>query len=104
MISSNLNQNAEMLGLNMQKYKVNVWLINTGWSGGPYGLGSRMSLKYTRAMINAVLNGDLGSVAYEEHPVFGLCIPQSCTGVPAELLNPRNTWEDKNSYDKHNKK
>lgn len=90
---------AEMLGKKMQEAGVNVWLVNTGWSGGPYGVGKRMSLKYTRAMITEALNGDLENVEYERHPVFGLDMPTSCPEVPDELLNPRNTWADKEAYD-----
>jgi phosphoenolpyruvate carboxykinase (ATP) len=90
---------AEMLGEKMRSGKVNVWLVNTGWSGGPHGVGKRMSLKYTRAMITSALTGKLDQVPYTTHPVFGLEMPESCEGVPAELLNPRNTWADKSSYD-----
>lgn len=91
---------ADMLGKKMNENNVNVWLVNTGWSGGPYGVGSRMKLKYTRAMITAALNGELDNVQYIEHPVFGLQMPSTCPNVPDELLNPRNTWEDANAYDK----
>ena len=90
---------AEMLGDKMEKSDVNVWLINTGWSGGAYGTGSRIKLKYTRAMISAALNGDLDKVEYQNHPVFGLQMPKSCINVPVELLHPKNTWEDLNLYD-----
>jgi len=90
---------AEMLGKKMKENNVNVWLINTGWTGGAYGTGNRMKLKYTRAMINAALNGDLNSVDFKNHPVFGISVPQSCEGVPTELLNPRQTWADKTAYD-----
>ncbi|HZI52453.1 MAG TPA: phosphoenolpyruvate carboxykinase (ATP), partial [Chitinophagaceae bacterium] len=90
---------AEMLGRKMQENKVNVWMINTGWTGGPYGVGSRMKLKYTRAMITAALEGELSKAEYELHPVFGMAIPKACPNVPSEILNPRNTWEDKNAYD-----
>ncbi len=90
---------AELLGDKMNKHKVNVWLVNTGWSGGPYGIGSRMSLKYTRAMITAALEGKLANVDFENHPVFGFAMPTSCENVPAEILNPRNTWADKDAYD-----
>lgn len=90
---------AEMLSKKMKDANVTVWLINTGWTGGPYGIGSRMKLKYTRAMITAALNGELDDVAYENHKVFGIAIPQSCPNVPVEILNPRNTWEDKELYD-----
>ena len=92
-------QYAEMLGRKMRENKVNVWMINTGWSGGAYGEGSRMKLSYTRAMITAALNGDLNDVNYEAHPVFGMQVPQSCPGVPAEILNPRSTWSDPAAYD-----
>lgn len=92
-------QYAEMLGKKMKEHNVNVWMINTGWSGGPYGIGSRMKLGYTRAMITAALEGKLDNVAYEAHPVFGMMMPAECPGVPAEILNPRNTWENKEAYD-----
>jgi phosphoenolpyruvate carboxykinase (ATP) len=90
---------AEMLGKKMTENKVNVWLVNTGWSGGSYGVGNRIKLSYTRAMITAALNGQLDHVQFETHPVFGLQMPITCPEVPAEMLNPRNTWSDKNSYD-----
>jgi phosphoenolpyruvate carboxykinase (ATP) len=90
---------ATMLGKKMRENKVNVWLINTGWSGGPYGIGSRMKLAYTRAMITAALNGELDNVEYKEHKVFGVSMPTSCPNVPDELLSPRNTWADKDAYD-----
>ena len=90
---------AQMLGQKMQKSNVNVWMINTGWTGGPYGTGSRMKLKYTRAMITAVLEGKMNMIEFEPHPVFGMLIPTECPGVPSEILNPRNTWADKNAYD-----
>ncbi len=92
---------AELLGKKLDDDKnVNVWLVNTGWSGGAYGTGSRMKLKYTRAMITAAMNGELDNVQYEAHPVFGVLMPTSCPNVPAEILIPRNTWEDKAAYDK----
>ncbi len=90
---------AEMLSAKMLKAGVNVWLVNTGWTGGPYGVGSRMKLKYTRAMITAALKDQLKEVAYEQHPIFGLSVPQSCPNVPSEVLNPRGTWADKTAYD-----
>ena len=83
----------------MQDHNVNVWLINTGWSGGGYGVGKRISLKYTRAMITAILNGELDNAEYKEHVVFGLNMPTSCPNVPSEILSPKNTWTDKNAYD-----
>ena len=90
---------AEMLSKKMKDANVTVWLINTGWTGGAYGTGSRMKLKYTRAMITAALNGELDAVPFVNHDVFGIAIPQECPNVPAEILNPRNTWEDKALYD-----
>ncbi len=90
---------ATMLSDKMHKTGVNVWLINTGWTGGPYGVGSRMKLKYTRAMITAAMEGKLDSVTYETHPVFKLAMPTVCENVPTEVLNPRNTWKDKVAYD-----
>ena len=90
---------AKMLGEKMKKHNVNVWMINTGWSGGPYGVGSRMKLPYTRAMITAALEGKLDNVTFEAHPVFGMMMPKECPGVPAEVLNPRNTWADATAYD-----
>jgi phosphoenolpyruvate carboxykinase (ATP) len=91
---------AAMLGEKLYKHNVNVWMINTGWTGGSYGAGSRMKLSYTRAMITAALEGKLSKEKFEAHPVFGMMIPLNCPGVPAEILNPRNTWPDKNAYDK----
>lgn len=89
-----------MLGKKLHEHpNVNVWLVNTGWTGGPYGVGSRMKLPYTRAMITAALEGQLDNVQYENHPIFGFAMPTSCPNVPEELLNPRNTWSDKTAYD-----
>ena len=90
---------AEMLGKKMLAEKVNVWMINTGWSGGPYGIGKRMKLDYTRAMITAALEGKLDTASFEKHPVFGILMPAKCEGVPANILNPKNTWADKAMYD-----
>lgn len=89
---------ANMLSAKMEESGVNVWLINTGWTGGPYGIGHRMSLKYTRAMINAALSGGLDNVTYQEHSIFGLQMPMSCPDVPDDLLNPINTWKNKTAY------
>jgi phosphoenolpyruvate carboxykinase (ATP) len=88
-----------MLGKKMQEDNVNVWLINTGWTGGPFGTGHRMKLSHTRAMITAALEGKLDNATFEMHPVFGMAMPANCPDVPAEVLNPRNTWADKNAYD-----
>ncbi len=90
---------AKLLGEKMKKHKVNVWLVNTGWSGGPYGVGNRMKLSYTRAMITAALSGELEKAEFESHEVFGLAMPKSCLNVPSEILNPRNTWASKVEYD-----
>jgi phosphoenolpyruvate carboxykinase (ATP) len=90
---------AEMLSKKMKDADVKVWLINTGWTGGPYGTGSRMKLKYTRAMITAALNGELNDVEYHNDAIFKMTIPNSCPEVPNEILNPRNTWTDQNLYD-----
>lgn len=90
---------AKMLGNKMKEHKVKVWLINTGWTGGSYGIGSRMKLSFTRAMITASLNGLLERVKYEKHPIFGMAIPTTCPNVPSEILNPRNTWLSKSAYD-----
>ena len=89
---------AEMLSKKMTDAGVNVWLVNTGWSGGPYGVGSRIKLKYTRAMITAILNGDLENVDFEQHPIFGLFMPKYCPNVPTEMLDPMNTWLQKGGY------
>ena len=89
---------AAMLGKKMKDNNVNVWMINTGWSGGPYGIGNRMKLDFTRAMIEAALEGQLDNVEYITHPVFGMQIPTSCPGVPSEILNPVNTWQNPLDY------
>lgn len=91
---------AELLGEKMKQQNVNLWLVNTGWTGGPFGVGSRMALPYTRAMITAAMEGNLDNVEYEHHSIFGLGMPTSCPLVPTEVLNPRNTWADKEAYDR----
>ena len=90
---------AKLLGEKLDGSEIRVWLLNTGWSGGSYGVGSRMKLSYTRAMITAALTGKLDNVNFEILPIFELAFPSSCEGVPSELLNPRNTWANKDSYD-----
>jgi phosphoenolpyruvate carboxykinase (ATP) len=90
---------AELLGEKLKKHKVNVWLVNTGWVGGSYGVGSRIKLSYTRALITAALNGKLDNVEFGKTNFFGLAFPKSCEGVPAEIMDPRNSWADKNAYD-----
>jgi phosphoenolpyruvate carboxykinase (ATP) len=90
---------ANLLGHKIKQHQVKVWLINTGWTGGPYGIGKRVPLKYTRAMITAALNGGLDNIKYIEHPVFNLMMPVSCPNVPDHLLDPKNTWKNAESYD-----
>jgi phosphoenolpyruvate carboxykinase (ATP) len=90
---------AELLGKKLnEKSHINVWLLNTGYFGGAYGTGKRMSLPHTRALITAVLSGHMNGVEFETHPIFKLAMPKSCDGVPADILNPINTWVDKNAY------
>ena len=92
---------AEMLGAKMDKHDVNVWLINTGWTGGPYGVGRRMKLKYTRAMITAAMDGSLEAANkdnYHTHSVFGVQQPRTCPNVPSEVLSPRSTWNNDEGY------
>jgi phosphoenolpyruvate carboxykinase (ATP) len=91
---------AKMLGERIEKHGVRMWLVNTGWSGGGYGVGSRIKLSYTRSMITAALNGELHSVEMRKDKVFNLNVPTSCPGVPTELLSPRETWSDKVEFDK----
>ncbi len=90
---------AKLLAEKMEQHNARCILLNTGWSGGGYGEGERMSLKYTRALLDAALEGKLDDVPTEQHPVFNLAVPTSCPGVPDEILNPRNTWADKDAYD-----
>ena len=90
---------ANLLKDRMQKYHAKAWLVNTGWTGGPYGVGKRMSLPYTRAILHAIFEEKLNEAEMEVDPFFGLHIPTSCRGVPEEILNPRNTWHDKKAYD-----
>lgn len=90
---------ATLLGEKLKDNKVNVWLVNTGWSGGEYGVGKRIKLKDTRAMISAALEGKLQAVDFITHSVFGFQMPVSCEGVAGEILNPKNTWQDKQAYD-----
>ena len=90
---------ADLLQKRIAQHNVTVWLINTGWSGGPYGVGKRMEIAYTRAIVHAALGGALDNVPTVPEPFFGLLIPTTCPGVPDEVLNPRNTWSDQNAYD-----
>jgi phosphoenolpyruvate carboxykinase (ATP) len=91
---------AALLGEKLRRHGAACWLVNTGWVGGPYGIGSRMKLPYTRAMLNAALSGDLNGVATEPHPVFGVAVPKACPGVPAQFLDARGMWHDKDAYDR----
>jgi phosphoenolpyruvate carboxykinase (ATP) len=90
---------AEMLGRRLREHNAQCWLVNTGWSGGGFGVGQRMSLKHTRAMVHAVLDGRLALAEYLTEPAFGLSIPTACPGVSSEILAPRNVWADKAAYD-----
>ena len=90
---------AHMLADKLKQHQAQAWLVNTGWTGGPYGQGHRMKLPYTRAMVGAAVSGQLDDVATQSDPVFGLAIPTSVPGVPAEILQPRATWGDKDAYD-----
>lgn len=90
---------AEILGKKMKETGATCWLVNTGWSGGGYGVGDRMKIKYTRAMLNGALNGDLDNVEFVADPNFGLLVPTSCPGVPDDVLQPKSTWQDQAAYD-----
>jgi phosphoenolpyruvate carboxykinase (ATP) len=94
------NVYADLLGKKIEEHNVRCWLVNTGWTGGPYGIGTRMHLPYTRAMVDSALAGELDNVKTVKDPIFGMEIPQQVPGVPDEVLNPRNTWLDKAAYDK----
>jgi phosphoenolpyruvate carboxykinase (ATP) len=95
---------AHMLAERIKKHKADVWLLNTGWTGGPYGTGKRFSLKYTRAMVHAILDGSLARAKFTPDPIFGLRIPDAVHGVPGGVLNPRNTWDEGDDYDAQAKK
>jgi phosphoenolpyruvate carboxykinase (ATP) len=90
---------ARMLGEKIAAHRARVWLVNTGWTGGPYGVGKRMKIAYTRAMIKAALSGALDGVEYSRHPIFNLDMPGTCPDVPGDVLHPRNTWSDPAAYD-----
>jgi phosphoenolpyruvate carboxykinase (ATP) len=98
------NKYAELLADKIKKHNTKAWLVNTGWTGGAYGVGSRIKLKYTRAIIDAIHNGDFDKVDMVQDAEFGFQIPVSCPGVPAEILVPKNTWEDKEKYDQTKEK
>jgi phosphoenolpyruvate carboxykinase (ATP) len=91
---------ASLLGETLRRHQSPCWLVNTGWTGGPFGVGSRMRLSYTRAMLNAALSGELEGVPTEQHPVFRVAVPKSCPGVPPQFLDTRGMWADKQAYDR----
>jgi phosphoenolpyruvate carboxykinase (ATP) len=91
---------AKMLGEKMKQHKAKVFLVNTGWSGGKYGVGSRIKLRFTRAMVEAALNGELDNVQYATDNIFHVSVPQTCPNVPQEILTPKNVWADKDDYEK----
>ena len=90
---------AKLLGEKMAKFGAKCWLVNTGWSGGGYGVGERMEIQHTRAMVNAALDGRLAEASFTADENFGVQVPDACPGVPADVLNPRNTWKSKDAYD-----
>ena len=91
---------AELLADKIKRHDVNCWLVNTGWTGGSPGEGHRMEIKHTRALLNAALDGSLAEGTFETDPVFGVEVPTACPNVPAEVLRPRDTWADKEAYDR----
>jgi len=90
---------ADLLRRKIEKHNANCWLVNTGWTGGPYGIGKRMSIHHTRALLNAALDGKLDKAEYDVDPVFGFRVPKHCEGVPDKVLQPINTWEDPKAYE-----
>jgi phosphoenolpyruvate carboxykinase (ATP) len=90
---------AKMLGERISEHGAQCWLVNTGWSGGAYGVGSRMKIAHTRALVRAALAGTLKDAPVKQEPYFGLYVPESCGDVPRDVLNPRHTWSDKGAYD-----
>jgi len=90
---------AQMLAEKMKKHKVNVWLLNTGWVGGKFGVGSRISLKYTRGILDAIHSGELEKTKMTKTDVFGLSVPEACPGVPSEVLMPHTAWKDRSQFD-----
>jgi phosphoenolpyruvate carboxykinase (ATP) len=95
---------ARLLGEKIEKHGVKCWLVNTGWTGGPYGVGNRMQIANTRAMVNAALSGELEDAGFQPDPVFGVHVPAACCDVPDEVLRPRKTWQDKEAYDQQARK
>lgn len=90
---------ARLLGKKIEEHRVKCWLVNTGWTGGPYGVGHRISIRYTRALLNAALEGKLDHAGFVTEPVFGLEIPRECPGIPTGILMPRESWKNKETYD-----
>ena len=90
---------AELLGEKLKKHEAQAWLVNTGWSGGSYGVGNRIDLPITRRMLSAILNNELEDVEFKPDPIFRVLVPESVPGVENNILNPRNTWDDKDAYD-----
>jgi phosphoenolpyruvate carboxykinase (ATP) len=88
-----------MLADRLEEHDADCWLVNTGWTGGPVGVGHRMPIDHTRNMVRAALNGQLADVSYETDPIFGVEVPTEVPGVPSEVLRPRDTWADKDAYD-----
>jgi phosphoenolpyruvate carboxykinase (ATP) len=95
---------AELLGERLRRHRVRVWLVNTGWTGGPYGVGHRIPIQYTRAMVRAALSGALEAVPYWEEPRFRLRVPEAVPGVPSQVLSPRDTWPDPQAYEEQARK
>jgi phosphoenolpyruvate carboxykinase (ATP) len=91
---------ADLFGRRVAEHGVDCWLVNTGWTGGPYGTGERISIAHSRAVVRAALSGALSGVQCKPHPIFGVGVPQSCPGVPDEILDPRSTWADPAAYDR----
>jgi phosphoenolpyruvate carboxykinase (ATP) len=91
---------ADMLRKRMLRVGARCWLLNTGWTGGPYGIGKRISIRHTRAMLNAALTGALEKVEYAKDPVFGVAVPKSCPEVPSDVLEPSKSWANKRDYEK----
>jgi phosphoenolpyruvate carboxykinase (ATP) len=98
------NTYAELLAVKIRDNKARAWLVNTGWTGGPYGTGTRIKLRYTRAMIDAIHHGDFDKVQFTRDEAFGVMVPVQCPGVPSEVLQPKNTWEDKVKFEETRRK
>jgi phosphoenolpyruvate carboxykinase (ATP) len=91
---------ATLLAKKIEKHNAKIWLVNTGWTGGPYGVGERMKIQHSRAVLKAALSGELDSAEYQKDPVFGFEVPKECSGVPSEILDPKQTWDNPDDYDK----